>query len=64
MARNCKHCGGLREDTHQEEHVELCCDCFDLSFGMPLEQINDERKLRGEPPITKEWKDGQKSTEG
>lgn len=40
-------------------HAGLCCDCFDLSWGMPLEQINEERAEQGLPPLlpmTKEVK--------
>ena len=46
----CKNCG---EDPieHQEEHPELCCDCYDLQFGMSLDRLNVERKMKGKPPL-------------
>ena len=50
----CEHCGIERDDSHPEEHVALCCDCFDLSLGAPLEMINEERSKAGRPP-TKAW---------
>lgn len=51
---SCDHCG---EPTirHPEDHPNLCCDCFDLSCGMPLEDINQERAGKGQAPITKAW---------
>lgn len=36
-----------------EEHPGLCCDCFDLSWGMPLADVNAERVKTGRPPIEK-----------
>jgi hypothetical protein len=50
----CRHCGD-REHLHQDDHEGLCCDCFDLSWGMPLKQLNEERADRGKPPL-KPWK--------
>jgi hypothetical protein len=45
----CRHCGD-GELRHQEEHPGLCCDCEDLSLGMPLSAINAERAAKGKPP--------------
>lgn len=50
----CKHCG-LDSLEHQNEHANLCCECFDLSCGMPLDQLNEERKRDGKPPIENPW---------
>jgi hypothetical protein len=55
MADACNHCGFVLMLKHQDEHEGLCCDCFDLSWGMPLEQLNAERAGKGLPPITKPW---------
>jgi hypothetical protein len=54
-AWRCAHCGSRNSLRHQDEHPGLCCDCFDLSWGMPLAQINAERAARDRPPITREW---------
>jgi hypothetical protein len=34
---SCSDCGILYELSlkHQEEHPEVCCDCFDQTYGMP-----------------------------
>lgn len=32
-------------------HDGLCCDCFDLSMGMPLDQLNVERAAKGKLPL-------------
>lgn len=37
-------------------HKGLCCDCFDLSCGMPLDLLNEERKAKGLQPLRHEWK--------
>lgn len=50
----CSHCND-QDLKHQDDHPGLCCDCFDLSCGMPLEQLNEERKAKGKKPIEKEW---------
>lgn len=54
----CWHCtieiSGPDAD-HRDEHPGLCCDCFDLSWGMPLSKLNEERRAKGRPDITKEW---------
>lgn len=48
----CTHCSlELSEIAHPNEHPEQCCDCFDLSFGMSLSAINEERAAKGRPPI-------------
>lgn len=46
----CRHCGegDLR---HQDEHPGLCCDCEDLSLGMPVEALDAERAKRNLPPL-------------
>lgn len=50
----CTHCGwGPLE--HQDEHSGLCCDCFDLSFGQPLDSNNEDRIREGKPAIDKVW---------
>lgn len=36
-------------------HRGLCCDCMDLSCGMPLEQLNEERAAKGRPAIENRW---------
>lgn len=51
----CKHCLFTVALKHQDEHAGLCCDCLDLSCGMPLEDINAERADKGQPPITRHW---------
>lgn len=50
----CSHCNGVGL-KHQEDHPGLCCDCFDLRWGMPIEQLNAERAQRGAKPLTKPW---------
>jgi len=32
-------------------HKGLCCDCMDLSCGMALAAVNDERRRKGKSPI-------------
>lgn len=39
------------EAAHVEEHPDLCCDCFDLSLGMPLKTLNAERATKGRNPL-------------
>lgn len=52
----CEHCGETIHAEHAaDEHPGRCCDCFDLSLGMPLEQLNAERALRGKAPL-KPWR--------
>lgn len=51
----CTHCGGTTSETHDEDHPGLCCDCFDLSLGMPMDQLNAERAEKGRPPV-RPWK--------
>lgn len=46
----CMHCGE-RELKHQDEHEYLCCDCADLSCGMPLERLNAERAAKNKAPV-------------
>lgn len=36
-------------------HPNLCCDCFDLSHGIPLTYLNKERAAKGRKPLTKPW---------
>jgi len=43
------------EIYHNHEHPGLCCDCFDLSFGASLSDINNYRAKAGRPAIKKEW---------
>lgn len=55
---NCSHCqepitGHI--SCGSAYHTTLCCDCFDLSCGMPLEKLNEERKAKGLKPIEREW---------
>lgn len=35
-------------------HLGLCCDCFDLSCGMPLDLLNKERAARDLRPLRAE----------
>lgn len=51
----CDHCGFEFVCDHADEHRGLCCDCYDLSWGMSLTRINQEREAKGQPTITKEW---------
>lgn len=50
MTGACRHCAST-DLQHQEEHDGFCCDCFDLSFGMPIERLNEERAAKGLPPL-------------
>ena len=56
--RLCSHCSNL-DDNHcgglKGGHAGLCCDCFDLSYGMSLAKLNVERERKGRPPIQREW---------
>jgi hypothetical protein len=52
---HCRHCQIAIWSTHDAEHPGLCCDCFDLSFGMPLARLDAERAAAGRPPIGKPW---------
>lgn len=49
----CEHCGthDLEELDHQGEHPGLCCDCFDLSCGQSLANVNEKRAEFGLPPL-------------
>ena len=52
----CKHCRVMIWDEHfRIDHPELCCDCFDLSCGMSLADLNRERAAAGRPPIERPW---------
>jgi len=51
----CGHCRDRIDSDHSAEHRGLCCDCYDLSWGMPLDKINKERKAKGKPAILKPW---------
>lgn len=51
----CSHCGFEIDTDHEPEHPGLCCDCYDLSWGMSLVAINRERAAKGKFPIAKEW---------
>jgi hypothetical protein len=53
--KTCGHCTFEFTCEHGGEHRGICCDCYDLSWGMPLKRINQERAAKGKPPITKEW---------
>src|SRR5262249_21985179 len=62
----CQHCGDVCDagtmqhwtegDGRGYGHLGLCCDCMDLSCGMPLAAINAERVAKGKRPITKGWR--------
>jgi hypothetical protein len=52
---HCTHCTFVIDCDHMHEHLKLCCDCFDLSWGMSLEAINKERAAKGLPLLTREW---------
>ena len=47
----CKHCGEERTHFCRWEHPRLCCDCYDLSWGMQVTKLNAERAARGKPPL-------------
>ena len=60
----CKNCNEEVDDktlTHWYDgpkkngygHIDLCCDCFDVSVGVPIKIINAERAKKGMPPIKK-----------
>jgi hypothetical protein len=46
----CRHCGEA-DVRHPDDHPGLCCDCFDLSCGMPVAALNAERAAKGKPPL-------------
>jgi hypothetical protein len=62
---SCAHCSDAidaKTASHWSEgdgtgygHHGLCCDCMDLSCGMPLDALSAERAGKGEPPIPKPW---------
>jgi len=62
---NCNHCNDpvdAKTLTHWTDgdgtgygHRGLCCDCFDLSCGMTLDELNKERVANGRPAATKPW---------
>ena len=56
----CRHCQETPIE-HQDEHEGLCCDCYDLSWGMPLAQLNEERKKAGKPAIDRPYPGRDKS---
>lgn len=63
----CSHCGEAVHARIRKEHWPLttgggygkpmfghrglCCDCFDLECGKPLEHINVDRVSKGKAPI-------------
>lgn len=63
----CSHCGDdVAEkvvkyhwtggsDNNGYGHRGLCCDCMDLSCGMSLAAVNDERQNQGKATINKPW---------
>lgn len=51
----CKHCELDTPEVITCDHSGLCCDCYDLSWGMRLEALNDERVKKGRPLITQPW---------
>ncbi len=63
----CKHCGESVDVRTRDEcwtggsrgngygHGGLCCGCYDLSCGMPIDLLNKERVAQGKSPITKPW---------
>lgn len=50
----CRHCD-LEIMGDRCEHPDLCCDCYDLSWGVSLTEVNRERSRRGRPAITEPW---------
>lgn len=48
MSDLCRIC---RDVVAHRAHPKLCCDCFDVSFGMTLDAINEERAARGVVPL-------------
>lgn len=54
----CSHCHDEITSPHAaEEHPDLCCDCFDLSCGEPVDQVNAERAGKGKAPVQPMKKD-------
>lgn len=51
----CTHCGIGGNGCGDGHHAPLCCDCFDLSWGMDLAAVNAERASKCLPPIAKPW---------
>lgn len=62
MDNTCQHCNddidaetlthwteGLRGDGYG--HNGLCCDCYDLTCGMSLHTLNQERAEKGKAPL-------------
>lgn len=62
MTEACKSCGdeidaetlthwvdGPRSDGYG--HKGLCCDCYDVGWGMSIASINRERAAQGKPPL-------------
>ncbi len=48
----CSHCALTPLVDHAEtEHPTLCCDCFDLSLGMPVDAVNAGRAVQGRPAV-------------
>lgn len=52
MDEVCHNCGDTMLLHQKEDHAGLCCDCFDLSCGMPLELLNEERLAKGKKPLS------------
>ena len=63
--KKCRGCGDAVDETTTSHwtdgprgdgygHRGLCCDCYDLRAGAPLDTINEERKARGAKPL-REW---------
>lgn len=48
---SCLACKEELDCDHLDEHMGFCCDCFDISFGMPVERINEERAGKDKPPF-------------
>lgn len=70
MNPTCEHCGDHVPEGAQSHwtegdgtghgHKGLCCDCMDLSCGMPLGALNAERAAKGRAPITRPWPDAKR----
>jgi len=47
----CSRCHEPLTSDHQDEHPDLCCDCFSVALGKPIADVNARRKAQGRPPI-------------
>lgn len=43
--KTCGHCGFKFTCEHAGEHRGICCDCYDLSWGMPVINQNENSRF-------------------